>query len=174
MFLSDPTIDLLLRGSILTAIAMVYVVLLTRINGLRSFSKMTNFDFVMTVAMGSLLAGASQATNWHAFLQTLIAMAMLFAVQYITARARKASDIFETVMQNDPVLLMADGVILEEALTKTRVAKSDLIAKLREANVLDFSEVRAVVLETTGDISVLHGKRCADELLEGIKRVDEN
>jgi len=173
VFITEPVLDVILRGFILTAVAMIWVVILVRINGLRSFSKMTNFDFVMTVAVGSLLAGASQSTNWNAFLQTLTAMAALFLVQYLAARFRKASNTFESLIQNQPVILMRDGEILDEALAETRVAKDDLIAKLREANVLDFSEVRAVVLETTGDISVLHGDSCAEELLQGSKRVDK-
>lgn len=172
MFVSDTTIDIFLRGFILTTFAIVWVVALVRVNGLRSFSKMTNFDFVMTVAIGSLLAGASQSTTWSAFNQSLIAMATLFLVQYATARLRKASDSFETLMQNTPIVLMRDGVIFEDALKNTRVAKSDLIAKLREANVLDMSEVRAVVLETTGDISVLHGNLCSDTLLSGTRTVN--
>ncbi len=171
MFMNDPTLDVLLRGLILTALAMVWIVVLVRINGLRSFSKMTNFDFVMTVAVGSLLAGASQSTDWVGFVQTLTAMAALFLVQYLTARLRKASDTFESLMQNQPVVLMRDGEIIDKALAETRVARDDLIAKLREANVLDFSEVRAVILETTGDISVLHGATCSEQLLQGTRRV---
>ncbi|WP_311199201.1 YetF domain-containing protein [Leisingera caerulea] len=65
---------------------------------------------------------------------------------------------------------MRDGVILEAALTATRVAESDLIAKLREANVKDLSQVSAVVLETTGDISVLHGDHLQDRLLSGVEK----
>ncbi|KKO47791.1 hypothetical protein VT06_15255 [Arsukibacterium sp. MJ3] len=172
MFISNPVIDMLLRGVILTTIAMIWVVLLVRINGLRSFSKMTNFDFVMTVAIGSLLAGSSQSTSWIGFIQALIAMVMLFSVQYATARLRKMSHKFESIIQNTPVLLMKDGVIIDEALLKTRVAKDDLIAKLRESNVLDFSQVRAVVLETTGDISVLHGEYCSPEMLMGTHTYD--
>ena len=165
----QPHLDAALRGLLLAALALVWVVLLVRINGLRSFSKMTNFDFVMTVAVGSLLAGAAQATDWKGFLQTLCAMVGLFAMQHVAARLRQASDTLESVMQNEPLLLMRDGAILQDALDESRVARSDLIAKLREANVLDMSEVRAVVLETTGDISVLHGGQCADELLEGVR-----
>ncbi|WP_223858452.1 DUF421 domain-containing protein [Salinimonas profundi] len=159
---------MLLKGLLLTSLAMCWVVVLVRINGLRSFSKMTNFDFVMTVAVGSLLAGASQSQSWLSFGQSAVAMMTLFVVQYSTARARKASDTFESVMQNQPVLLMRDGEIIEQALRQTRVAKSDLMAKLREANVLEMSEVRAVVLETTGDISVLHGASCSQKLLQGV------
>lgn len=170
MFVSDPTLDIFLRGLLLTTIALLWVVMLVRINGLRSFSKMTSFDFVMTVAIGSLLAGVSQATSWGQFAQPAIAMAALFFAQYSIARLRKGSAKIEALVQNTPVLLMRDGVIIDEALQSTRVARSDLMAKLREANVLDLATVRAVVLETTGNISVLHGDTCAEELLEGVDR----
>ncbi|WP_018984690.1 DUF421 domain-containing protein [Salinimonas chungwhensis] len=172
MFIDHTILDLILKGLILTALGMCWVVVLVRINGLRSFSKMTNFDFVMTVAVGSLLAGASQSQNWGSFVQSLIAMMALFLVQYVTARIRKKSDRFELLMQNQPVLLMRDGEIIDAALEQTRVAKSDLIAKLREANVLEMSSVRAVVLETTGDISVLHGEHCSEKILQGTQSVN--
>ena len=131
-----------------------------------------NCDFVMTVAVGSMLAGASQSTTWQGFAQTVIAIAMLFLVQYSTARLRKLSPHFSTIMQNKPIVLMRDGAILEQALAETRVAKSDLLAKLREANVHDLSEVRAVVLETTGDLSILPGHGDVAELLRGTQRAD--
>ncbi|KIN65861.1 DUF421 domain containing protein [Sulfitobacter noctilucae] len=147
------------------------MVLVVRVVGLRAFSKMTAFDFVVTVATGSLLAGAAQATSWSGYFQASLAIASLLGVQYIVARVRKSSDAFENAVQNSPVLLMRDGVFINEALTKTRVAKSDLIAKLRESNVLEYSQVRAVVLETTGDISVLHGEKLQEKLLDGVEQV---
>jgi len=166
MFLAhDPGFDLLLRSLLLTSAAMVWVVALVRIVGLRSFSKMTSFDFVMTVAAGSLLAGAAQSTSWPAFAQAMLAMAGLFLVQYVTALLRKSSDTLAHIIQNEPVLLMRDGKIIRSALVETRVAERDLIAKLREANALDMSKIRAVVLETTGDISVLHGEDELDDRL---------
>ena len=172
MFSNSPMLDIVLRALTLTTLGTIWVVILVRVNGLRSFSKMTNFDFVVTVAIGSLLASGSQATDWSSFAQAIAAMASLFLIQFSAARLRKASSLFESMLQNEPIVLMHDGQIIEAAMAKTRVARSDLIAKLREANVLDFSKVRAVVLETTGDISVLHGDSCADSLLEGTKRVD--
>ncbi|WP_258571047.1 DUF421 domain-containing protein [Flavimaribacter sediminis] len=130
---------------------------------------MTNFDFIMTVAMGSLVAGGSQVTEWTDFLQVAIAMAALFAFQHIVARLRKASRTIEKVIQNEPILLMRNGVVLEEALRKSRVSEDDLFAKLREANVLRLSDVRAVVLETTGDVSVLHGKEMDKDLIRSVR-----
>lgn len=164
-----PWADAVIRGGILSVVALVWVVLLVRVVGLRSFSKMTSFDFVMTVAMGSLVATASQSDAWKSYVQALAAMVGLFAIQFLFARVRKDSDAFESMVQNEPRLLMRDGVILEQALKDTRVSRSDLLAKLREANATSFGEVRAVVLETTGDVSVLHGEALEETLLEGVR-----
>ena len=168
MFFSGDILDLVARGLVLAFIGLAWVVLLVRINGLRSLSKMTSFDFIMTVALGSLLAGASQADSWQKFAQPLVAMVGLFFAQFAAARLRKSSDTVEEVVQNTPVFLMRDGKFCEAAMDSTRTAKSDVLAKLREANAIDLSQVRAVVLETTGDVSVLHGDHVDARVLDGV------
>ena len=168
MFFENTLLDLVARGFALAAMGIFWVVVLIRLNGLRSLSKMTNFDFVMTITLGSLLATAAGADSWQVFGQSLAAQAALFFVQWGTAKLRRSSDTIETVMQNAPVFLMRDGQFCEDALDTTRVAKSDVIAKLREANALDLDKVHAVVLETTGDVSVLHGDRLDERLIENV------
>ena len=172
MFADDPTLNSLLAGAVLAALALVWVVLLVRIVGLRSFSKMTSFDFVMTIAMGSLVGSAARSTTWTDYLQAVAAMASLLLVQWVTAKLRNSSRWASRVIQNQPVLLMRDGKVLEEALRATRVSRDSLFEKLRGANVLDMAKVRAVVLETTGDVSVLHGDRLEETMLQGTTRLD--
>lgn len=169
MLVADPIFDAVLRGAVLAIAALLWVVLLVRVVGLRSFSKMTSFDFVMTVAMGSLVASASQSQAWPAFAHALSAMAGLFAIQFAVAFLRVRSNAVEDAIGNEPLLLMRDGAIVDGALDKSRVTRSDPIAKLRDANVRDLSSVRAAVLETTGDVSVLHGGRLEETLLEGMR-----
>ncbi len=171
MFFGAEPLDAIVRAIALSSVAVCWVIFVVRIVGLRAFSKMSAFDFVVTVATGSLLAGASQSQSWSAFVQSTIAISSLLAVQYIVARWRRSSDRFERIVQNSPVMLMRDGEILTAALVATRVAESDLIAKLRAANVRELSDVRAVVLETTGDISVLHGPELEERLLQGVRRI---
>jgi len=139
----------------------VLLIIYTRILGLRSFSKMSSFDFAMTIAVGSLLATTiiSKSTS---LLAGAIAIGSLFVIQGSLSFLRKCTDWFSKVVDNEPLLLMRDGVIFYDALKISRVTENDLIAKLREANVLRFSQVRAVVLETTGDISVLHTNNDTD------------
>ena len=55
--------------------------------------------------------------------------------------------------------------ILWNNLKKSNVTEADLKAKLREANVIELEEVRAVIFESTGDISVLHTSK-AEKVIE--------
>tara|TARA_R110002049_G_scaffold302713_2_gene496073 strand:- start:14711 stop:14998 length:288 start_codon:yes stop_codon:yes gene_type:complete len=77
-------------------------------------------------------------------------------------------------ISNSPLLLMKDNEILERNLKHARIEKSQLLAKLREANVTKFDQVLAVVLESTGDISVLHKStddniQIDTDILEGVR-----
>lgn len=171
MFGLDPFLDILVRGAVLTTIALLWVLVLVRVIGLRSFSKMTAFDFVTTIAMGSLLAAASGASSWQGFSQAVLAMAFLLIVQWVLAQGRIRSDRFRHLIANTPVLLMENGIFCEEALRQTRIAREDVLAKIRAANALDLAAVRAVILENTGDVSVLHGDHLDEELLRGVKRL---
>lgn len=170
MFTSLPNLDIFLRIAILGPITLIWIAIVVRFIGLRSFSKMTAFDFITTVATGSLLAGAAGASEWSEFFQSSGAVAALLALQALIAGLRVRSVGLMHILENEPILLMEDGVVNIENLRKSRVTEDDLRAKLREANVLKFSDVRAVVLETTGDISVLHGDELEEELLESVRK----
>ena len=168
MFFEATWADIVARGIILSIIGLAWVTVLIRIVGLRSLSKMTNFDFVMTIALGSILGAAVTVTEWTDFAQPMVAMAGLFVAQVVASKVRKTSDAAENVMQNNPVFLMRNGEFCEEAMKETRVSKSDVIAKLREANCLSLDKAKAVVLESTGDVSVLHGDDLDERLVENV------
>lgn len=173
MFIESTPIDLVIRSILLSILALFWILGLVRLVGLRSFSKMTSYDFVVTVATGTLLASAAQASDWALFSQALLVLAMLFALQYLLSRLRFKVGVLSDALSNTPVLLIKDGVILEDVLHSTRVSRADLFAKLRQANVTCLGDVNAAVLETTGDVSILHGESLDECLLEGVRACSE-
>ena len=145
-----------LYAIILTTVGIyIAVVLLTRISGKRSFSKLSSFDFALTVAIGSIMATVILSKS-ISLQDGILALVVIYSIQMLVAYARRFQPI-RKLMDNKPTLLMKDGLIIEGSLEKCKVTESDLKAKLREANVIQLSEVKAVVFESTGDISVLHG-----------------
>ncbi|NDW04553.1 DUF421 domain-containing protein [Jiella sp. 40Bstr34] len=173
MFGLPPVPDAILGGILLAAIALCAVIVLARTIGLRSFSKMTAFDFIITLATGSLVATAASSVDWSAFLKAVVAIAALMSIQVVLAYGRRNSRAVTTLVDNEPLLLMRDGVFIDAAMAESRVSPGDVYAKLRGANIQAMSEVRAVVLETTGDISVLHGHDFAPELLRHVRGAEK-
>lgn len=162
-------LDILLRGLLVVAT----IITLTRIHGLRSFSKMAAFDFSITVAVGSVLAGAITTLStpvWH----FAIALVVLFVLQIGMAQARLRWSGVAAVLDNAPLLIMENQTPIDANLAKGGMTRADLFAKLREANAFDLKEVHAVILESTGDVSVLHGpadgSRPSQSVLDGVRR----
>jgi uncharacterized membrane protein YcaP (DUF421 family) len=136
----------------------IYLALLlyTRVVGLRSFAKISSFDFAVTVAIGSVMASAILSDD-PPLLQAVVALGALYLLQLAVAVLRGRSAAVRAAVDNAPILLMAGEEVLWGNLRRARMTEADLRGKLREANVLDLSEIRAVVMESTGDVSVLHG-----------------
>lgn len=149
------------------------VLILTRIAGLRSFAKISGFDFAMTVAIGSLIASAI-ITPDPPLLQAAAGLVAIYGLQISVAIFRQRSAAVRGIVDNAPLLLMDGSRVLHDNLREARITEEDLRAKLREANVLRTEEIRAVVMETTGDVSVLHGDpdgpALEPGLLEGVDR----
>jgi len=148
------------------------IIVITRISGLRTFAKMSSFDFASTIAIGSILASVTLNTD-TSLVKGAIALGGIVAFQTLFSFCVRKSQTLQSFLTNKPKLLMLDGEILQENLKSSNMGEDDLIAKLREANVIDFNEVLAVVLESTGDVSVLHtneDKKLMDKLLQGVKK----
>ncbi len=158
---------------ILTA-AGIYIatIIFTRLAGKRSFSKMSSFDFAMTVAIGSIIA-TTVLSKSVSLAQGVVGLAAVYALQISVAMLRRYK-IVQKLVDNKPLLLMDGEEILHKNLRKARVTEADLRSKLREANVLELSQIRAVIFECTGDIAVLHSKdnevSVEDWLLKGVER----
>ena len=161
--------------NIFCATLAVYIgcIMYIRLNGLRTFSKMTSYDFAMTIGVGSILGATATNTSGNAS-YGLLAIGLLVLFQRIFSHLRVFSA-FENVISNDPICLVWKGELLKDNLRATRVTELDVYAKLREANALNLEQVQAVILETSGDIAVLHGEQRLDPVvLEGVQGIPED
>jgi uncharacterized membrane protein YcaP (DUF421 family) len=147
------------------------VILFTRLAGVRSFAKMSGFDFAMTIAVGSVIASTALSKSTPLPVGVLV-LGILFFLQWLIAKARKNWKTVSRIIDNEPILVMREGEILEGNLKTAAMATDDLWSKLREANVLELEKVRAVIVETTGDVTVLHGDPAVElspELFSGVR-----
>ncbi|ROO29145.1 DUF421 domain-containing protein [Salinisphaera orenii] len=158
-------IGVVVSGLVIYAALMLF----TRLVGLRSFSKMSGFDFAITVALGSVIA-STLLNDKPPLVTGIVGLAVLYGIQYKIARLRRSWPAFARLIDNEPLLLMAGERILDDHLTMARVTRDDLRAKLRLAGVTHPSQVLAVVMETTGDVAVIERRESVDpDLFSGVR-----
>jgi uncharacterized membrane protein YcaP (DUF421 family) len=144
----------LIHTLVVALIAYPTMLLLVRVSGHRTLSKMNAFDLVVTVALGSTLATAIVSSD-VALAQGLLAFLLLVAMQYALAWLARRSSRLESLLNGDPVLVFHSGEFLRGAMRHTRLTESEILASMREQGVADLDDVESVVLETNGRLSVI-------------------
>lgn len=135
-------------------VAYVYVILILRITGKRTLSKFNAFDFIVTIALGSTLATilvSDSVSLWEGGAALTLLILLQLAITWLSVR-------FQPVLKfikSQPTLLFFHGEFNHDAMKKSRVAQSELLAAMREHGAGSVGEVQAVVLETDGTLSVL-------------------
>ena len=141
---------------VLTRAVLGYVALVfwLRVSGKRTLSKWNVFDFVVTIALGSILASVIISKS-VALLEGILAFVVLIGLQYLITWLSVRSSKFAALVKAEPTLLLSDGEYCTAALKSQRVTKSEIRAAIRGAGILAIEDVAAVVLETDGSFSVM-------------------
>lgn len=151
----------LARVVIVGALAYFGLVVLLRVSGKRTLSKMNAFDLVVTVALGSILATILLSKD-VALMEGLLAFVTLIALQFLIAWLSVRSQTVSGFVKSDPALLLYRGRFLHDALRRERVTEGEVRSAVRQSGQDNLEAVEAVVLETDGSFSVVtHGKDAA-------------
>lgn len=140
---------------IIVGVAMyVALIFFLRISGSRTLSSMNAFDFIVTVAIGSVFGRALTAKS-VALAEALVAFGLLVALQYMMTWIQIRWPFFSRVVTNPPSLLYFRDEFIDESLRRQRVTKSEVQTAVRKNQFGSLDEVEAVVLESSGEFSVI-------------------
>lgn len=146
--------DSLVRVVLIGSIGYAGTVLLLRISGNRTLSKMNSFDLVVTIAFGSTLSAILINSN-VSLAEGLTAIALLVALQFGITWLSVRSAAINGVVKTNPTLLMKDGHFLHAAMMVVRVTEEEIRATVRQHGLGGVEQVAAVVLEADGSLSVI-------------------
>jgi uncharacterized membrane protein YcaP (DUF421 family) len=144
----------LLRTLVIGVLAYIVLVAFVRISGKRALSKLSAFDLVVTVALGSTLA-SMLLTKDVALAEGSLALALLIGLQFIVAWSSVRVGWIRDAVRSEPTLLLHRGVMLDESMKRERMTQGEVLTAIRSAGVRDVEAVEAVVLETDGSLSVV-------------------
>lgn len=135
---------------------IIYVTLIAvlRITGKRSLSKFNIFDFIITIALGSIFA-STLTTDDLVLAQSVAAIVVLLGAQFVVSKLAMRSNRFERVIKSDPALLFYGGDYVVETMRAERVTKREILQAVRNSGASSLEGVQAVILETDGTMSVI-------------------
>ncbi|MCW2951386.1 MAG: hypothetical protein JWQ48_556 [Conexibacter sp.] len=140
--------DLVLRATFVFFLILV----VTRAIGRRELSSMEPFDLILLVVIGDLVQqGVTQSDESITGATTVILTLALLTVvtAYLGYRFRR----LRPLLEGEPIVLVVDGRPIGRNLRRQRIAREELEAEARLAQIGSLDDVRFAVLETNGQIS---------------------
>lgn len=163
--------DLLTMAAIAVG-AYLWLILVLRLSGKRSLSKLNAFDFSVTVAFGSALATIIISRDVGIF-RGAVALAMLALLQYSLTKLSQWSKFVRRTVRSRPTLLVRHGMLYEEALGHERVTVDEIAEAIRKSGRARLDGVGAVVLETDGSFSIVPASDKEFDLLYDVRIMGE-
>lgn len=144
----------LARVAVVGVCAYLALLILLRVSGKRTLSKMNAFDLVVTVALGSTLATILLSKD-VALAEGILALGLLIFSQYVITWLSVRSKIVSRMVKSEPRLLYHDGEFLDGAMMRDRVNEEEVMQAIRNQGIGRREQVESVVLETDGSFSVI-------------------
>ena len=136
------------------AVLFLYLLLFTKLMGQREIGRLTLIDFIVAVTIGSVVGGTLSSST-AGLKGPMIAVATLAGLEIFISVLGLKSPKLRRVFEEEPIVLVQNGVLLENTLKKTRINLDDLLSQLRQKGYFYLNQVEFAVLEPNGKISVL-------------------
>ena len=138
----------------ITILSYVAIVIILRASGKRTLSKMNAFDFIVTIALGSVLA--TTIVNYKSsFWNGILTFTMLVVCQHVATWLSVRFDAVSQLLKSEPALLYYDNTFQKKTMKKERVDKNELKQAIRKAGYISFQGVSAIILEADGSLTVI-------------------
>lgn len=102
-----------------------------RISRKRTLSQLGMFDFIITIAFGSILA-STLLDSTISFLEGLLGFALLVILQFIISFTSVHFSWFSNLIKANPVMLYSDGEYFKETMKKERILEKEILHSIRK------------------------------------------
>lgn len=140
----------------------IYVVLI-RVIGQRALASLSITDTAAIVSFGAVI-GRTTLLLKPTLGRGIVALLTLILLQRLTALAERSPRV-NRLLGRKPVLVAVNGVIRYDELRRARITLDELRQCLRRAGISQLEQVGHVILETTGQISVVRRDSAPDPMV---------
>jgi uncharacterized membrane protein YcaP (DUF421 family) len=142
--------------SVLRASAIfVFLLLVFRVTGKRSLAQITTFDFVLLLIIGEATQQALLGDDFSV-INAWVVIATLMGLDLLLSHLKHRFPGLDPVIDSVPLVVVADGKLIEERAGHERVDLEDVLAAAREKHGLErLEQIKYAVLERSGGLSII-------------------
>jgi uncharacterized membrane protein YcaP (DUF421 family) len=143
-------------SAILRPLAIFVIMLIFfRFSGKRSVGEITTFDFLLLLIISESVSSALLADDMSVTAGILAALTLMSA-DLLLSLLKQRSKFLDRLLEDEPVLLYADGKLQQKRLKKERIDEADILEAARSLHGLErLDQVKYAILERRGYISII-------------------
>ncbi len=145
-----PWWELVVRAVVVYA----FLIAVLRATGKRQVGQLAPFDLVLLLVLSSAVQNSMNAGD-NSLIGGLISAATLVGLNYLVGLATYKQKRLEALIEGRPQILIHDGRLFEDVMSRAKLTHHELNAALRLAGCACVEDVRSAVLENSGSISVV-------------------
>ena len=150
----NPDLDLIFRS----ASVYFFMLIALRVFGKKELSQLNTSDVILILLISNAVQNA-MVGNDTSLLGGISAAVVLFIINYGLKKLMYKSKRFNDFMQEKPEILIHDGNLDFEKLSKLSITSGELQEAMREHGVEHFKDVKLAMLEIDGNISIITGNK---------------
>ncbi len=150
----NPFLDVILRS---TAVYFFMMIAL-RVFGKKELSQLNTADVILILLISNSVQNAMVGNDTSLY-GGLAAATVLFAINYILKKLMFKYKKFSDFIQEKPEILIHNGTLEFDTLSKLNITSDELREAMREHGVENFKDVKLAMLEIDGNISIISGDK---------------
>lgn len=141
--------------------------LLVRVFGARVLARMSTFDLLVTLMLGSI-AGRVVLGETPVLAAGVLGLGTILVLEVVVGQLRTIPSV-QRLLMAAPILIIRDGLVLEEGLRRAHLTPAEVTGALRERGYGRVDDVAYGIFEPTGAISLLRtGTEIDPAVLDGV------
>lgn len=154
ILMHDHPFTFLLEVVVRTIIMFVIILLALRASGRRGIKQLSIFELVLIIGLGSA-AGDPMFYEDVGILPAFIVFLVVISLYTLVTRLSDRFVKVEKVLEGEPLYVIRDGKLLVDSFRNSGLSQDEFFAELRLRNIEHLGQVRTVLIETSGEFSVL-------------------
>ncbi len=141
-----------------TTLLYFIIILAYRIMGKKEVGQLSIIDLIVSLLIAELAAISIEDTDLSIF-RSIVPIFVLVVIQVLLSFLSLKNSNFRKSVEGSPTVIIREGKIKFNEMTKLRYSLDDLITQLREQGIKSIEEVSYAVLENDGKLSVFQNTK---------------